>query len=301
MIHSVKTQMLWENFIHILRDYLLNTSIPLIFEELLVDPKIFNNKKWTELMDPQPTADNPEPTTYTRTWEHDSVWEFILKDTLLKVFRDRLLGSQQEFDVYVHRSEKYTELFNDMIGGQDCRTDLMAILRDFLDMVKDYLCRNLPGRKSVYENLTLCDVLDITKKAYQARSLCDNAKKDQVGTFYIDFWKQTLSSGLLLQFDEMAKDLEHHPKSKHFLVLVELFQILFIYVYMIDYIKYYPLCKDDAPRKLTGKEKAEQNLCLLSTLTNVDYKFFFDEAKKNRVNNRRYISPKNRNRNHSSA
>lgn len=285
MIHSVNTQKLWVNIIHFLRDYLLNTSTPLIFEELLRAQNPFENETWCEHMKREPTADNPE-SEYTRTSLHDYVWEYLLKDTLLRVFRDRLLGSQRNFEVYVQRSVTYTGLFNDMIGGQNCRTDLMAILRDFLDMVKDYLCRNLPGRKSDYGHLTLCEVLNVTKKAYQARRLCDKAEEDKVRTFYIDFWKQAFSSSLLLQFDEMAKDLEHHPKSKYFLVLAELLQILFIYVYMIDYIKYYPLCKGDAPRELTGKEKAEQNLCLLSTLHTIDYSTpFFDELKKRNENN----------------
>lgn len=289
MIHTVETQMLWENVIHTLRDYLLNTSIPLIFQELLRDPDIFGNLKWTQLMNPQPTAANPKPKKYTRTALHDFVWEYLLKDTLLKVFRDRLLGSQQDFGVYVRRSEKYTGLFNDMIGGKDCRTDLLAILRDTLDMVKDYLCRNLPGEETDYVHLTLGEVLNVTREAYQSRRLCNDSGEDRVRLYYIDFREQTFSSSLLLQFDEMAEDLEHHPKSRHFMVLAELLQILFIYVYMIDYIKYYPLCKGDAPRELTRRERDEKALCLLSTLETVDYKSFFFDEKKKRDNNKRYL------------
>ena len=159
MRHAVKTQMFWEETKHTLRDYLMTTSIPIIFEKLLEEPDIFENKNWENFMRPNPAPNRPAPITYERTSLHDFVWEFIFKDRLFAVFYDRLLGSQTEPERYVQRSESYAALFNDMIGGSNCSNDLYSIIERFFGMVKDYLCRNLPGHESDYTCLTTQKVL----------------------------------------------------------------------------------------------------------------------------------------------
>ena len=288
MRHTVKTQLFWEDTIHTLRDYLMNTPIPLIFEELLRDPDIFQNKNWDNFMNPKATEKNPDPKPFTRTTLHDFIWEYILKDELLKVFRDRLFGTQMKPDIYVHRSETYTALFNDMIGGNNCSNDLTDIISRFYAMIKDYLCRHLPGRANDYINLSTREVLTACRNAYNARRRCNVEENSPDRTFYVHFEQHTFSSALLAQFDEMADDITGHPKSRLFLVVAELLQVLFIYVYMVEYIKYYPKFTDEEMKDMNKKEEYVRQQCLLSAMAFVDYKTLFYKEKKRREESMKY-------------
>lgn len=289
MRHAVKTQMFWEETKHTLRDYLMTTSIPIIFEKLLEEPDIFENENWENFMRPKPAPNRPAPIMYERTSLHDFVWEYILKDRLFAVFYDRLLGSQTEPERYVQRSESYAALFNDIIGGSNCSNDLYGIIERFFGMVKDYLCRNLPGHESDYTCLTTQKVLSACRDAYAARRWDTETEKDEERKFYINFGQQTFSLSLLFQFDEMALDIRSHPKSRHFMVLAELLQVLFIYVYMVEYIKYYPKCKGDTVQKLTFEERTGRSLCLFTALAAYDYSSLFFKEKAKRDENKRFV------------
>lgn len=292
MRHTVKTQMFWEDTNHILRDYLMNTPVPLIFEELLQDPDVFENQVWTDFMHPAPSPRNPTPRTFEKTSLHDFVWEHIFKDLLLKVFRDRLLGSQEDFESYVRRSENYAALFNDMIGGVNCSNDLSDIICRFYEMMKDYLSRNLPSDGKDFSVLRTKEVLAACRESYRARRWRDDAPEEVERTYYIDFESQTFSSALLVQFEDMAEPLESHPKSHHFMVLAEFLQVMFIYIYMVEFMKYYPKRRGDDDLRLTPAEKTGRNLCLFPALATYDYKSLYYKIKAKRDENKKFVKPR---------
>ena len=282
---TVKMKMFWHETTHILRDRLLNTCVPLLFKDVLTDPDRFGNRKYYNFMNPQPTLRNPKPQKYEVTSLHLEVWELLFKDGLVKSFLDRLFGSQLDMDAYVARCERYFAVFNDMIGGDCSDNDLPAIIDGFLYMMKDYLCRQLSECPDDLSHLTLKDLLEYCRETYHARRYDDSQEADTDRKFYIEFEKQPYGAVLLEQMDVMADTPASHPKCRHFMVLAELIHTLTVYVYMVEYIRYYPLCKGDDEVCLTLAQKTGRKHNLFVHLSDVNYKKAYYELKAEKEKN----------------
>lgn len=276
---TVKTQLRWEDITYILRDYLLSTSIPFIFRKLFDNRDSFKNESWNALKDGEP-KDNEC---------FGPIWEYVLKNTMIMAFRDRLLGSQTDLDNYVNRSEKYAVLFNDIIGGQDCSTDLPGIIKRFYEMTDDYLRRNFAGCTTKYEGLTTKKLLSACREAYHSRSMYSNKEGvSKLDYFYIDFEGQTYSSAMLKQFDEMSEKTLEELKNQPFLILEEMLLTLFMYVYMVEFIIYRPFLKNDYRHDFSRL----RNFTFFESVTKTDFEPLYNDEKQRKKDNKDRMSRK---------
>lgn len=287
MRQDVEMRLFWHETMHILRDRLLNTCVPLLFKDVVADPDCFGNRKYYNFMNPQPTDRNPTPRKYEVTSLHLEVWEHVFKEGLVKAFLDPLFGTQLDMDTYVARCERYYAVFNDMIGGSCSGNDLPAIIDGFLCMMKDYLCRRLSEFPDDLFHLTLKDLLEYCRETYHARRYDDSQEADKDRKFYIEFENQSYGAVLLEQMDDIAADPDSHPKCRHFLVLAELIHTLAVYVYMVEYIRYYPLCKGDDGDSLTPVQKTGRKHNLFVHLSDVNYKTAYYELKAEKERNKK--------------
>jgi len=238
MSKKIAPQRNWNQIRHILREYLLKTSVPIIFKRFLYQLKDVEkscNRKYREFLQ------NKERDNLVH-----AAWENLLKDGLIEVYVHRLLGSQSDMVAYMRRSEKYLTMFNDLfgVGGND--SDMTSLTRQYFGMLNDYICRNMRGLPASALGSPV-EVLVACRDLYHAHSLRDDRSDDMPRREYIDFEKDTYTSSLLSLADEIAGNINSHPRNQYYLVLAELIQTLFIYVYMVEFVKRYPTVK--------GKEK----------------------------------------------
>ena len=222
----------WHQIRHILQKYLLNTSVPLIFKDLISRPYLLKNAGYNQFI----TDRKIDHCVYES-------WEILLKAALTDIFIHRLLGSQADMHVYWRRSEKYREVFNDIFGVLNMDSDLQTLTKSFFGMLKDYLCRNMNGMPANCETLPVRDVLEQCRKIYHMHSLRNDKEEDINRIHYIAFEEQTYASSLLTLLDEIAENMEGHPKTRYYLVAAEYIHTLFIYVYMVEFVKLYPSIK----------------------------------------------------------
>jgi len=257
----------WHNLCRIMYDYLLSTSVPLIFNPLLSDKKrlekLFNQEYYGLTMlrrDPDKVkevwdrvlkegvpeellADEKE---FGPVWDKiRETWEQFLKEVLVEVFKERLLGSQSDMSAYHKRSDKYLHILNEMFGKGDTEYDLYSITVTYFDMLKDYLCRNMPFLPVDICQRPVDEVMAACQEIYAARRLYHNKTEDVDRELYIAFNEMSYSSSLLTMTLEIAKDMKNHPKAQYYLVVSEYIHTLFIYVYMVEYVKFLPFVKGE--------------------------------------------------------
>lgn len=269
----------WHDLCQLLQNNLLSTSVPLMFNPLLQNPMVLNlkNESYEKLL-----------LKYKRNYQMRETWEFLLTQGLTEVFKLRLLGSQADMDKYRKRSDKYLRVLNDMFGIHDSKNDLSYITQSFFSMLKDYLCRNMPFLPSTYRSEEAVNIMKKCREIYADRRLHDNpstqeepssdgASPDVVRYFYIPFEEQNYTNNLLNQADEIAVDPKKHPKAQHYLVIAEHIQTLFIYVYMVEFVKKYPGMKGTRfEDNAASRHDRENNL--FTFLSHADYrKYFFSD------------------------
>ena len=234
----------WHQIRHILKDYLMNTAVPIVFESLLRQTKYLNNPGYRSLT-ATPSSENGadgksgEKPFIRYNLVHEA-WENLLKEGLTDVFIHRLLGSQTDMCTYWDNSEKYRAFFTDILGGMDKSSELKTLTKSYFEMLKDYLCRNMPGMPVAFHQLAVGQVMKACRMIYQAHRLRDDRESNENRTFYIDFEEQAYSSSLLTLLDEIAVHMESHPKIQYYLVIAEYIHTLFMYVYMVEFVKLYP-------------------------------------------------------------
>ena len=274
----------WHNIRHILQNYILNTSIPLIFKDLLERPEVFENTSYVEFVQnaPKPKESNgsSDSTQEDQTYyykNYTNTWLMVLKEGLAEVFMERLLGKQEDMYAYRLNACRYGQVFNDIFGTHTRVNNLHTITVDFFAMLKDYLLRNLEGYLPSHTVITSTgQLLSACRLAYRARRFCYEGMTEEVHPLYVPFDKLTYSFGLIQLMDEIA-DNPDHPNCRHFLVTAEYIHTLFIYVYMVEFIKHTPLTRQQTQEDMTEAKKQAQKYNLFTHLSKLNYKYYFFE------------------------
>lgn len=275
---SNSLQQSWHVIGSILQNYILNTATPLIFTDLFNNYRVFNNDVCKDVFISERTAyeaainnnSNPPKPKYINLIKE--VWENLLKEGLVNVFIQRLLGTQTDMETYIQRSDKYVQTFNEIIGTDGMYNDMKVIKQKIIDMLKDYLCRNVPELQETGDQLSMVQVLEATRFSYnKRRKRIDKYKNEVDRDFYLPFEEQSYASSLLLQMDEIVKNEILLVKCNHFLVCAEYIHTLFIYVYIVEYIKNYPTCKGDRYQKLSPEKEQGKNYNVFTHLKHVDF------------------------------
>ena len=226
----ISPQSNWHQLCHIIKDYLLPTTIPLLFRDLIHKPKHLKT--------------NADYSTFLESHKRDSqvyeAWQKLLNEGLVDVFIHRLLGSQTDMAGYRERSAKYRMVFNDIFGCMDMNSYQTVVIHSFIDMLKDYLCRNMQGLSAGSCERPAPDVLKESWKIYRAHSLRDDRETEEERLFYLSFDKEPYAFGLLTLTEEIAENVDTHPQRQNYLVMAELIHALFIYVYMVEFVKLNP-------------------------------------------------------------
>lgn len=318
---SNSTQQSWYIIAGILKHYILNTSTPLIFKDVLKDYSKFRNEACKALFleekasweaeqkarmdkaqadgfqeggrkygDQNRYPHNASPANgyakkpvkfYPPTLLQD-VWEILFKEGIVEVFIHRLLGSQQDLVAYRHRSEKYVQLFEEIIGTNNQFNEMKTITTNFMYMIKDYLCRNVPELQSLGVGMSIYEVLKATRDAYTSRRYLDNSEAYLERDFFIQFETLSYAKALLNQMDEVAQKDELPTKCNYFLVCAEYIHTLFIYVYMVEFIKKYPFKKGDTHKEWTSELRQGSKYNVFSYLKEADYSSTYQVEKKRR-------------------
>lgn len=279
----------WHNIRHILQNYILNTSTPLIFRDLLENPDAFENSSFAEFAQnaPKPkevqsneSADSSAPTHEGQKKYHYyyiNTWEMLLKEGLAEVFMERLLGTQEDMHTYLLHACRYSQVFNDIFGTNTRVNNLHTITIEFFEMLKDYLLRNLEGYLPPHSATTSTgQLLSACRLAYRARRFHYEGMTEELHALYVPFDKLTYSFGLIQLMDEIADNPEH-PNCRHFLVTAEYIHTLFIYVYMVEFIKHNPLTRQQTKKDMTGQKKQAQKYNLFTHLSKLNYKYAYNE------------------------
>lgn len=284
---SNSLQQSWYIISSIMENYILNTATPLLFKDLFDNYKVFRNaeckdvflrekESWEAEKNNPNNRRNVSPKFYNLIKE---VWEILLKKGLVDVFIHRLLGSQADMDSYLLRSQQYVTTFNEIVGTDDLYNDMSVITQKFLTMLKDYLCRNISELQACDEQLSIAELLKTTRKAYLLRRYENNTETYVERNFYIPFEERSYAAGLIRQMDEIAINENLPNKCEYFLVAAEYIHTLFIYVYMVEYIKQYPIKKGDKFKPFTPEIKQGIAYNLFTHLKKVNFEAIYEEEK----------------------
>lgn len=251
----------WNDLCRILNNYLLTTSVPLMFRPFLEFnslKKLQNasyinfNKMRTEKKENVEANSNPNKIAGKKYGNKDKdepkttpndVWEYLMRTALTDVFKHRLLGTQSDMKTYHQRSEKYLRVWKDILGAGDTDNTQTGITESYFDMLKDYLCRNMPFLPEDMAECPVTEVMKACQQVYEERRFCHNQEGNVEKWFYIDFEKQSYTTSLLSLTYEIAQDMQGHPKARHFLMVSSYIHTLFIYVYMVEFVKNFPYAK----------------------------------------------------------
>lgn len=279
----------WHNIRHILQNYILNTSIPLIFRDLLDNPDAFENSSFVEFAQnpPKPKEDQSDESSDSSVPTQDgkkkyhyyytNTWEMVLKEGLTEVFMERLLGTQEDMFTYRLNACRYSQVFDDIFGTHTRVNNLHTITIEFFAMLKDYLLRNLEGYLPPHTVITSTgQLLTACRLAYRARRFYYEEMTEELHALYVPFDKLTYSFGLIQLMDEIA-DNPDHQNCRHFLVTAEYIHTLFIYVYMVEFIKHNPLTRQQTKEDMTEAKEQAQKFNLFTYLSKLNYKYAYFE------------------------
>ena len=267
----------WHDICHFFQKYLLNTAVPLIFsDDILQNPGIFGNMHFDKRTQ-VPSINEPAPFNSNGFLNHNHLetWEYMIKEGLIEAFRCRLLGTQTDIETYRARATQYAEVFQDVFGGLEKGSDLKTLITNFLAMMRDYLFCNLPNIEPASEVPAVSALLNKCREEYKARRFCFNKEENVVHHYYIPFEERTYTYALITQTDELAND-SSNSKFNHYLIMAELIHTLFVYVYMVEYIKLNPLVKGQSKEEMTPIMKQGCTHNLFNFLKNANYGYYYD-------------------------
>lgn len=285
----------WHDLCSILQKYLLLTSVPFIFRELYNSEEksrqLCNKEEFIALLRNSYNEGNDKGNPKYSNSTFNETWAILLRQAITDTFMQRLLGSQSDMESYRARSTKYLNTLNNMFGTHDGDEDMTNITISFFELLKDYICRNLPGLYDDIKEQTPDRVMSACRKIYVGHRFRNYQSKD-VNHFYIPFERRAFSSSLLTLIDEITANVENHPLTRHYLVVAEYIHVLFIYVYMIEFVKLYPSNKDKTLLKSTAIEHDRKNN-LFVWLSQMNFIEVYDEVKKSKGKSRKKSGKKN--------
>lgn len=275
----------WHDLCSILQKYLLLTSVPFIFRELYNSEKksrqLCNNEKFKALLEDSYNEGNDKGNPKYSNSTFNETWAILLRQAITDTFMQRLLGSQSDMESYRARSTKYLNTLNNMFGTHDGDDDMTNITMSFFELLKDYICRNMPGLSDDVKEQTPDRVMYACRKIYFGHRFRDDKSENQNRKFYIAFDERAYSSSLLTLIDEISANVDNHPLTRHYLVVAEYIHVLFIYVYMIEFVKFFPSVKGKPRQKSSAIEHDRKNN-LFVWLSQMNFIEVYEEVKKSK-------------------
>ena len=225
----------WTAISRFIRNYLLSASVPLMFDPIHDSLCRIMKKNYEDLTE----KERPN----LKSNEARNVWENLLKELLVDVFVQRLLGSQAKMEALRERSDRCLDYLNDLLGTEDPVRTLPQLVTGYMELLQDYLLRNMSHLPENKQQMSLEELVDASIKIYEERKMPDNMNCQYPRDFYVPFMEQPYTRHLLLQIYHTIRHPEEYDKCKHFLTLAEYIHTLFMFVYMIEYVKMYPLAR----------------------------------------------------------
>ena len=200
---------------------------------------------------------------------HQAAWTNILKKQLADFSKHRMLGKQTvDMRQYHCNSYNYIRLMGKIFMHVELPASQEEIRKEFLQMLRDYILRNVPGLPENKEQLPPKDLLAKCEELYD-----DNRKHNhnQNETYYANFNKVPYAAALLKQIKDLAAQTDgkqaENPLLDCYLGNVEYLYTFMMYVYMAEYLMY----------KSTASTPHQKEYNLIRTLGRVDYKTYFDD------------------------
>lgn len=266
----------WQHSLRVISDYLVAPSAPLLFGSiantpyLIGIPTYLNTKK--EVQDRAKKKEGEgEPERRLKIMEES--WSEIFAHNLLDFFQARLLGTQCDAKVYRKRSAMYCNLFLDLVGEYNRPHDFRDTTGLFFQMLKEYICQNLPGKNMNFDATEITEVLQECRSRYTTSSI----GKDR---YYVDFDNSTYAAGILGLIDDLAKTWNDNQICNYFILASEYLYALAMYVYMIEFCIY----SENKREKMERDEIKANNTKEKSAKKLHDAPNFFDTIRKHHFN-----------------
>ncbi len=252
----------WYHSMRIISKHLLAPNAALLFGPIAATPQVisipfYKKVKEQVLLRAKNKAEKGEPEYNLKVM--NETWPDIFSWKLLEFFQTRLLGTSRDKEPYIKRSMDYCNLILDIVGEENRQNNFRIITGQFFLMMKTYICQHLPGKPMDAENMDFLDILRECRTRYMLANPNDK--------FYVDFEKNTYSSGILSLMDELADNNSwiENPVCDYFILASEYFNALAIYVYMIEFCIYTGNCrkrqKYETENKDIPKEKRPKEPC----------------------------------------
>lgn len=244
----------WNGYTRIMGCYLLHSAVPILFSDLLCSCSKLHNPEFNKYklarMNPSRKRFFIEEPALTKGHSpskennaHQAVWTKILMEQLAEFSKLRLLGEQTpDMHSYHKRSYNYIRLMGMILCHLYLPGTQERILGYYLDMLRDYLTRNMPGLPENASDLPLADLLKTCEDIYDANRAYTGDDKGNPDNHYINFRQGAYGTSLLDQIKDIALDekaaLDKFPNLRFYLSNVELLYTYIIYVYMVEFVCY---------------------------------------------------------------
>lgn len=171
---------------------------------------------------------------------HKAVWTRIWMNQLAEFTKLRLLGEQTEDMKSYHRnSYNYIRLMGALLCHQELPASQATIRKLFMEMLRDYLLRNMPGLPAGADGLPLNKLLETCEKKYNG---CKSYKDKGIDNYYVDFSSVLYGKALMDQIKGMASSEgsseETYANMNYFVANVEYLYTFIIYAYMVEFVLY---------------------------------------------------------------
>lgn len=276
----------WNGYTRIMDTYLLQSAVPILFNDLLFKcNRIINNESFERYKIQDRGTYGKDNCYYIEDsnlkgnspWKennaHQTVWATILQELLAEFSKLRLLGHQSaDMKAYHCNSYNYIRLMGKIFLHEELPASQENIKCEFLEMLEDYLLRNVPGLPenavhwSKNELFTHCEALYNEYKSYTD----PKSGKSTTNIYYINFRKGKYASLLLEQLKTIAQPTngqeEANPLLNCFLGNLEYLYTFIIYVYMVEYLLRYSEASTAHQKKYN----------LFETLHCIEYKSYYE-------------------------
>ena len=283
----------WNGYTRIMSNYLLQSAVPILFNDLLFRCyRIRNNQSFDsyKITDPVKRVNNnyyhEDPDLKGKSpWKennaHQAVWTTILQEQLAIFSKLRLLGNQSEdMKAYHCNSYNYIRLMGKIFLHKELPAFQEDIKSEFLEMLKDYLLRNVPGLPENASQLSKVKLFTRCETLYEDYKEYTNQKtgKSSTNMYYIDFTKGRYAHLLLEQLKNIARQTDgqekNNPLLNCYLGNLEYLYTFILYVYMVEYLLCY------SPASTAHQKKFNLFQSLHSIDYNSYYKNYIDLLKK---------------------
>lgn len=277
----------WNGYTRIMDTYLLQSAVPILFNDLLFKCNRIRNNPSFEAYKIKNSGTYVKDYCYYKEdsnlrgkspWKennaHQAVWTTILQKQLAEFSKLRLLGYQSaDMQAYHCNSYNYIRLMGKIFLHEELPASQENIKCEFLDMLKDYLLRNVPGLPENAAHWSKDKLFTHCETLYNKYMSYTNPKSGNSTTniYYINFREGKYASLLLEQLNTIAQPTngqgEGNPLLNCYLGNLEYLYTFIIYVYMVEYLLRYSAASTAHQKKYN----------LFETLHCINYGSYYNE------------------------